>query len=176
MTKCLKKNKKMDGFDPKNMKQTIIIALVAFWLTAGMAFAQRQDTAYDKEKLESARVAFITNRLDLKPEQAEKFWPMFNKYNDERSQMMEQLSSLNRNSMSETSDAKAKEIIQQRFALQQKMLEREKQFMDDVQKIITPVQAVKLSGVNREFTRQVYRMNQGRRHSGGQSTEKQKGG
>jgi Spy/CpxP family protein refolding chaperone len=137
-----------------------------------VALAQKPDATYDKEKLESARVAFITNRLDLKPEQAEKFWPLFNKYNDERGQMMEQLSSLNRKSMEETSDAKAREIIQQRFALQQKMLDNEKHFMDAITKVITPVQAVKLSGVNREFTRQVYRMNQGRRHSGGQSSEK----
>lgn len=166
----------MVGFDPKNMKKILIIAFMTLWLAPGWALAQRPDATYDKEKLESARVAFITNRLDLKPEQAEKFWPLFNKYNDERSQMMEQLSSLNRNSMEETSDAKAKEIIQQRFALQQKMLDNERQFMDAITKVITPVQAVKLSGVNREFTRQVYRMNQGRRHSGGQSTEKQKGG
>lgn len=163
----------MVGFDPKNMKKILIIAFMTLWLAPGLALAQRPDaTTYDKEKLESARVAFITNRLDLKPEQAEKFWPLFNKYNDERSQMMEQLSSLNRSSMNETSDAKAKEIVQQRFVLQQKMLDREKLFMDDVMKVITPVQAVKLGGVNREFTRQVYRMNQGRRHGGGQSTEK----
>lgn len=152
------------------------MALLALWVVPTLVLAQKTEASYDKEKLESARVAFITNRLDLKPEQAEKFWPLFNKYNDERSQMMEQLSSLNRNSMEETSDAKAKEIIQQRFALQQKMLDNERQFMDAIIKVITPVQAVKLSGVNREFTRQVYRMNQGRRHSGGQTTEKQKGG
>lgn len=152
------------------------MALLALWVVPTLVLAQKTEASYDKEKLESARVAFITNRLDLKPEQAEKFWPLFNKYNDERSQMMEQLSSLNRNSMEETSDAKAKEIIQQRFVLQQKMLDNERQFMDAITKVITPVQAVKLSGVNREFTRQVYRMNQGRRHSGGQSTEKQKGG
>jgi hypothetical protein len=166
----------MVGFDTKNMKKILIMALLALWVVPTLVLAQKTEASYDKEKLESARVAFITNRLDLKPEQAEKFWPLFNKYNDERSQMMEQLSSLNRNSMEETSDAKAKEIIQQRFALQQKMLDNERQFMDAITKVITPVQAVKLSGVNREFTRQVYRMNQGRRHSGGQSTEKQKGG
>lgn len=166
----------MVGFDTKNMKKILIMALLALWVVPTLVLAQKTEASYDKEKLESARVAFITNRLDLKPEQAEKFWPLFNKYNDERSQMMEQLSSLNRNSMEETSDAKAKEIIQQRFVLQQKMLDNERQFMDAITKVITPVQAVKLSGVNREFTRQVYRMNQGRRHSGGQSTEKQKGG
>jgi hypothetical protein len=38
----------------------------------------------------------------------------------------------------------------------------EKLFMDEIVKIISPIQAVKLGGVNREFTRQVYRMQRGR--------------
>lgn len=148
------------------MKRSILIGLVVFCMGVSYANAQKPNPQYDKEKLESARVAFITNRLDLKPEQAEKFWPLFNKYNEERNLMMENLSTLNRSSMNETSDSKAKEIIQERLTIQQKLLDREKQFMDEITKVITPVQAVKLSGVNREFTRHLYRMNQGRRHGG----------
>lgn len=149
------------------MKKIIKLVFLAFLLFPAVSFAQQNETTYDKEKLEAARIAFITNRLDLKPEQAEKFWPLFNKYNDERSQMMDQLSSLNRGSMYETSDSKAKETIQQRLKLQQKLLDKERQFMEDITKVITPVQAVKLGGVNREFTHKVYRMDQGRRRGGG---------
>ncbi len=124
--------------------------------------AQRPTSSYDKEKLEAARVAFITNRLDLKAEQAEKFWPVFNEFNEERGKLMNQLSTINRSSSEEITESKAKEMIAQRLKLQQDLLDREKLFMDEIVKIITPVQAVKLGGVNREFTRQVYRMQRGR--------------
>jgi len=125
-------------------------------------FAQRQEQrGYDREKLESARIAFITNRLDLRPEQAEKFWPLFNQYNEQRSAIMETLVSLNRTSMDNMSDAQAKEIIQKRLTHQQKMLDLEVAFMESITKVISPKQAVQLSGVNREFTRQIYRNQQG---------------
>lgn len=125
-------------------------------------YAQRQGQQYDKEKLEAARVAFITNRLDLKPSQAEKFWPVFNQYQEDRTKLMEQMSKLNRAASQETNEAKAREMVEQRFAIQQELLDREKLFMSNIMQVISPLQAVKLSGVNRDFTRQLYRMNQNR--------------
>lgn len=126
------------------------------------SFAQRQGQQYDKEKLEAARVAFITNRLDLKPVQAEKFWPIFNQYQEDRTKLMEQMSKLNRAASQETNEVKAREMVDQRFAIQQELLDREKLFMSNIMQVISPLQAIKLSGVNRDFTRQLYRMNQNR--------------
>ncbi|EKB50354.1 Spy/CpxP family protein refolding chaperone [Cecembia lonarensis] len=149
------------------MKQLIlIITLFSLSLTV---FGQRGEQQYDKEKLEAARVAFITNRLDLKPNQAEKFWPLFNQYQEERGKMMEEMSAINRAASNETDDAKAKELIKKRFNIQEKMLQKERQFMEEIQQAISPSQAVKLGSVNRDFTRQVYRMQQGRERRGGRS-------
>jgi GTPase involved in cell partitioning and DNA repair len=144
-----------------------ILRLIAVMMFLGnTAFAQKPTTEYDKEKLEAARVAFITNRLDLKPEQAEKFWPLFNQYNEERTMMMNNVSSLNRESMQDLTEARATEIIQKRFLIQQQLLEREKVFMGEITRVISPQQAIKLGGVNREFTRQVYQRHRGGRDGG----------
>lgn len=35
----------------------------------------------NKDKFESARIAFFTSRMDLTPEEAGKFWPVYNEYN-----------------------------------------------------------------------------------------------
>ncbi|RZS97329.1 Spy/CpxP family protein refolding chaperone [Cecembia calidifontis] len=147
------------------MKKLTILAF--FLCLATISMAQRGNQQYDQEKLEAARVAFITNRLDLKPSQAEKFWPVFNQYQDERKSMMEELSMLNRQAGREIDDEKAKELIHKRFELQDKLLAREKRFMSDIMQVISPSQAVKLGGANRDFTRQVYRMQQGRERSEG---------
>ncbi|EOZ98332.1 hypothetical protein A33Q_0986 [Indibacter alkaliphilus LW1] len=141
--------------------KNISLTLLVFLMTLGV-FAQRPERTYDKEKLESARVAFITNRLDLKPEQAEKFWPAFNEYQEKRNSMMKDMSEINRKANSDISDQDAGQLIKKRLEIQQNMLNLEKQFMDDVQKTISPSQAAKLHEVNRQFTRQLYRMNQGR--------------
>lgn len=147
------------------MKKIFWIHTFILFLGFG-AYAQKPTTEYDKEKLEAARVAFITNRLDLKPEQAEKFWPLFNQYNEERTNMMNKVSSLNRESMQELTENRANEIIQKRFSIQQQLLDREKVFMEEITKVISPQQAIKLGGVNREFTRQVYQRHRGGREGG----------
>jgi hypothetical protein len=47
-----------------------------------------QDEGKDKDrpgqgKLEAYRIAYFTNRLKLTPEEAQRFWPIFNKYESE---------------------------------------------------------------------------------------------
>jgi Spy/CpxP family protein refolding chaperone len=144
--------------------------LIIFFMTLSIiGFGQDRNQTYDKEKLDAARVAYITNRLDLKPAQAEKFWPIFNLYQEDRKVLMEEMSTLNRSVMQETDNERAKEKIGKRFEIQQKLMDREKEFMDKIIQVITPVQALKLNGVNRDFTRQVYRMHQGRERGQGSS-------
>lgn len=104
-------------------KLNLIVLLMIISVTT---YAQRPERNYDKEKLESARVAFITNRIDLKPEQAEKFWPLYNQYQEKRSNMMSEISSLNQKSNSSISDVEAKEVINSRLSMQQQMLDMEK--------------------------------------------------
>lgn len=142
------------------MKKFALILIVITSSYSTLLAQRPSGQHYDKEKLEAARVAFITNRLDLKADQAEKFWPIFNQYNEDRGKLMNQISIINRNSSQEISNSKAKEMIQERLSLQQSLLDKEKIFMDEVINAITPVQAMKLGGVNRDFTRQVYRMQQ----------------
>ncbi|MFD2037439.1 Spy/CpxP family protein refolding chaperone [Belliella marina] len=141
----------------KNLKFALLLIIV---LVNTSVFAQNKQHQFDREKYESAKVAFITNRLDLKPEQAEKFWPIFNKFNDERESLMKEMSTINKASEGEVSESKAKELINKRFGIQKSMLDLEVKFTEDITKVINPSQALKLGGASRDFARQIYRMNQ----------------
>lgn len=149
------------------MKYLILSILLC--LNVSLSFGQRPSRDYDQDKLESARVAFFTNRLDLKASQAEKFWPIYNQHNEKRTDLMNKLSSTNREAMSDISDSRAKELIEQRLSYQQQLLDLDKKLMTDVSSVLSPTQAARLGGLNREFTRQVYRMQQGR---GGRGNDK----
>jgi len=139
------------------MKKLAIILLLV--CSTSSLFAQRHsERRYDKEKLEAARVAFITNRLNLSASQAEKFWPLFNQHMEQRSQLMDQLNDISRKASGELSDQQAKNLLDERFRLQEKMLQMEKSFTNDIQSVISPAQAFQLTNVHREFTRQLYRM------------------
>ena len=144
------------------MKNPLLSTLFLLMLTGSTVFAQGNNSPYNKAKLESAKVAFITNRLSLTPEQAEKFWPLYNQYAEDRSSVMNELSKINRAGDKGITDSQAREMIQKRFEHQKKLLDQEREFMGNIVQVISPAQAIKLSNINREFTRQVYRMQRSR--------------
>lgn len=63
------------------------IFLFLWMLALGMA-AQAQDKKEDA--LEALRIAFISKQLELTPAEAEKFWPVYNKYQGDLRQMMQE--------------------------------------------------------------------------------------
>lgn len=137
------------------MKKSLIIFLLTLLSVSG--FAQRNDQV-DNEKLEAARVAFITNRLSLSPEQAEKFWPLFNEFHDKRNGMMRQLRTISRKGEEDISNSQATELMKERFTIQENLLAAEKVFLNNIAKTLSPIQALKLNDINRDFTRHIYRM------------------
>ncbi len=54
------------------MKRILLYCFFAFSFFAG--FAQ------DGHRIEALKIAYITKRLDLSPEEAQKFWPIYNLY------------------------------------------------------------------------------------------------
>lgn len=61
------------------MKKITIILFVL--LTSWSTFSQNSDK---REKIKSLKVAFITERLELTQEEAQKFWPIYNAYETEK--------------------------------------------------------------------------------------------
>ncbi|WP_339703366.1 hypothetical protein [Algoriphagus aquimarinus] len=137
------------------MKKYTLIALM-FLLAFGTTYAQRTDEKYDREKLESARVAFITTRLDLKPEQAQKFWPIYNIFNDSREKSLREMSQLGRIKDLQLSEAEAKSRLTRKFEIQRKMIVDEEKFVKDLSTVITYNQIIQLNGLSREFARHIY--------------------
>ena len=62
------------------MKKIILLILIY----AGVAFsASAQDEQRDVNRLQAYKIAFLTRKLNLSPDEAQKFWPIYNKYEDE---------------------------------------------------------------------------------------------
>lgn len=118
---------------------------------------QAQRRGIDRERLEAARIAFITTRLDLSPEQAQKFWPIFNEFNEQREEKLKQIASLNPRSNTESiSKEEAQRLIKQRFELQRELIEDEEAFVQKAATVISYQQILQLNSINREFARSIY--------------------
>ncbi|WP_439474539.1 hypothetical protein [Algoriphagus formosus] len=118
---------------------------------------QAQRRGIDRERLEAARIAFITTRLDLSPEQAQDFWPIFNEFNEQREEKLKQIASLNPRSNTESiSKEEAQRLIKQRFELQRELIEDEEAFVQKAATVISYQQILQLNSINREFARSIY--------------------
>jgi hypothetical protein len=136
------------------MKKFGIFLILNFWIILSV---QAQRRGIDRERLEAARIAFITTRLDLSPEQAEKFWPIFNEFNEQREEKLKQIASLNPRSSTESiSKEEAQRLIKQRFELQRELIEDEEAFVQKAAIVISYQQILQLNSINREFARSIY--------------------
>jgi RecA/RadA recombinase len=67
------------------MMKTLYILLTFLLVLPISAFAQSEEgeNITDRKKIQAMEVAYITKELNLSPEEAEKFWPVFNKYRED---------------------------------------------------------------------------------------------
>ena len=69
------------------MKKLILIFLIGF---APLVKMHAQPQPEKGQQLESLKIAFISKQLDLNPDEAQKFWPVFNQYSKELRQLRQQ--------------------------------------------------------------------------------------
>ena len=65
----------------REILRTGIIQLIFIFLSLAL-FAQNGPRKDQKEKIEEVKIAFITKELDLSPDEAKSFWPIYNEMED----------------------------------------------------------------------------------------------
>lgn len=67
------------------MKQilSILTILFVFAFTANAQDSPAKKEGSRGDKIAALKIAYLTNKLNLTPEEAQKFWPIYNKYSDE---------------------------------------------------------------------------------------------
>ena len=71
------------------MRKTGLLVILCLIVTSN-SFAQRQGRRFDEmlEKYKAERVSYLTGELKLSVSEAEKFWPVYNEYQDKREALM----------------------------------------------------------------------------------------
>jgi Spy/CpxP family protein refolding chaperone len=117
-------------------------------------------------QLENAKIAFITNRVTLTQEQAQKFWPLYNEFSARRRELNRSGRMLRRDITEGMSDQQIRDNITQSFTMRQQELNLEKEYFEKFQKVITLRQVAQLFLAERDFTKEVIRRVADRRGGG----------
>ncbi len=140
--------------------------LLTIYLILLATFAQSQETKQSNalSKLESARIALITERLGLSPDQAQQFWPIYNEYAEQRRGIqLEYRSTRQGMDMNNLTEEQSRVLVKARIAGQQRQLNLESTYSDRLMEIISNRQLVALRRAEDDFRQMIIRRLEQRR-------------
>jgi hypothetical protein len=106
-------------------------------------------------QLDNAKIAFLTDRLSLSQEQAQRFWPVYNEFTAKRREIAQKGRQLRQANPDALTDQQVRDNTNQSFALRQQELNLEKEYFERFQKVISVRQTGQLFQAERDFTREV---------------------
>ncbi len=136
--------------------------LVIIWMLIAVlpAFSQNQERLDQEalDRIESAKIALITQRLDLTPEQAEKFWPIYREYSERQREIQREFQDLRRNYRPNTaSEEESKALIDKGLQIKEQMINLDKQYSDRMLTVINNRQLLRLREAEHDFRQELMR-------------------
>lgn len=137
-----------------NLKKIILFSIL---LTSSFFYAQRE---VDREKIQTLKIAFITEKLSLSSKEAQNFWPIYNSYQDEKEALRIKENTDIKSKISNASNLTEKEAVN---LLQKVILHEEEEnkvfekFMTKVTTVISAKKMLLLLQSEQDFKRQLIR-------------------
>lgn len=134
------------------MKKYILVLLL-------FIFAFGQGTAQEKSKqdyIKSLKIAFLTDNLNLTTDEAQKFWPVYNNYQDRKytevyKEYKEIKHMLRDEDFGDVSQTQASNILDRLIQIKKNKLELEKGLIDDLSDIMPSTKILYLKKLEDDF-------------------------
>src|ERR1035437_151533 len=151
----------------KNLRKAL--SLLALILTINVAIAQppppppanhrppREEKQREKkENIEAQKVAFITKKVELTPEEAQQFWPVYNQYQGK----LQELRKKRRQDIKEAkenfeamTDKDVEQLVDDEIVFRQKELDIQKEFHSKFKTLLPIKKVAKLYQAEEQFKR-----------------------
>ena len=129
------------------MKRILFLALI---LSTCQTLAQAQPAGNKPaERIRAYRVAVYTEVLQLSPEEAQAFWPIFNEYSANREKLQQQMRP--ERQFDGMSDAEVEEYVRKYFEVRQREMDLEKDLTTRLRKVLPIRKIAQLPAAEREF-------------------------
>jgi len=143
------------------MKTNHFLAMFLTLVTCAV-FAQGGGMKHKKEQIKSLKVAFLTEQLQLSTDQAEKFWPVYNAFDDKQFDLRQDKMDVFRKRMDEAelnkmSDKEASAILSGMESTESELYQLRKKLVSDLRPIIGSLKILKLKKAEEDFNRKLLR-------------------
>jgi hypothetical protein len=148
-------------------RSILIFGILAFLTIPGFGQPNRHDER--REKYRAMKIAYFTDNLELTPEEAEKFWPVYNEHEKKKGELMKnrRLRSREYAEMAGSlTEEEAQKMIDQHIELRQKELQMELNLHKELKKILPATKIMKLYITEVQFREHMLRQFRGGQHEG----------
>ncbi len=143
------------------------IYTLLFLLFSILGFSQ--DTEERIERIKALRIAFISEKLELTPEEAQQFWPIFNQFDDRQSKLQREKRKLMRNLRSgntmNLSEKETAKLMEEDERLENEIQNNRRQLVKDLQGVIPNRKILMLRQIDIEFKQKLLQQIQKRQES-----------
>lgn len=138
------------------MKKLLPILILFLFIIP--AFAQDDDDMPQntdpkvKDKIEAARIAYLTDQLGLTPAEAEKFWPVYREFAEKRLELKKQYRQARKNpNPSLSTEENEKNLVDLGLKIKQQELDLEKDYSGRLMKVISAQKVRALPEAEKKF-------------------------
>jgi hypothetical protein len=123
-------------------------------VTSSPGYAQQGSDAELRDRIRAAQIAYLSQKLDLTPDEAQKFWPLYNQYTKEVELLIAERSRTN----TKPADRPVKEQpADVELGYEQRMLDIKTHYNKEFQKVLPTSKAGSVFKSEREFRGQLVR-------------------
>lgn len=139
------------------MKTIKLFVIIAF-LTAFQVFSQ-QHFPEKKEQIRALKVGFITNELSLTTEEAAKFWPLYNAFDDKQFELRHHKLRAFRNRMEtdfeKISEKEAAALLDKMETNEEELFQLRKKFIANLKGVLPSIKIIKLKKAEDDFNKKL---------------------
>ena len=155
-----------------------IIPFIALFFVSFFTNAQKSDKRQKRgEKIKALKIAFITEELNLSTKEAEKFWPVYNKYDelihrlDRKERFKLKIKIKEAGGLDNLSEETASSILKKNLEIDKDVYKAKIAYDNELSKVLSPKKILKLKSAEKEFIRNLMRKY---RRKGDYKTKKKK--
>jgi hypothetical protein len=140
----------MNFYKYKAMKRGVVVLVSLMVLSSLKVSAQNPNL----EKLNSYKIAFFTQKLNLTPQEAEKFWPLYNEYQDRKNKIQIERVQMTRivvQNGANMSDKELTELGDKYFGLETKEADLSKEFYNKMKGVLPPLKILKFYQAENQY-------------------------
>lgn len=132
-----------------------------FFLLLSFNFYAQSDNFKDKkEQIRAMKVAFFTTELDLTSSEAEKFWPIYNTYDEKQFELRHLktksfLKKIQGDNIGKLSEKEANILLNQMQDNEEDLFNLKKKFMTNIKEVLPSIKILKLKKAEEDFYRKL---------------------